>query len=425
MLSREDNELLTRIGPGTPMGEMLREYWVPACRAAKLESDGAPARIRLFGENFVAFRATDGRVGFFNEGCPHRCASLALAQNEGNGLRCIFHGWKFDVSGKCVDAPTEPADRRDVFAARVPVKHYAVKEAGGLIWVYLGKHQDAPPRFHDFEFTHLPASHVQPRRGVIHCNWLQGLEALLDSAHVTFLHASGLGSQTGKEFYKKESDYMLSTGAPVFEFIQQPYGFREAALRDQPNGLSYARIREVAFPFASFIPAPPNGYGLVCFSIPIDDEWTAQWYVGFNANTAIDPTPRPITGRDSGDPDFFNSDMGDLGNMWHQDREAMKKGHWTGILGRGNAYEDFIVQESMGPIVDRSQEFLGSCDVVIVRSRKILLDAIHQYMKDGTTSFKGPEIDFKRIRAISWAFPKGQDWRNIDPFNPPPVSEAA
>ncbi|HXE16048.1 MAG TPA: Rieske 2Fe-2S domain-containing protein [Stellaceae bacterium] len=424
MLNREDNELLTRIGPGTPMGSMLREYWVPACRSAKLEADGAPARIRLFGENFVAFRATDGRVGFFNEGCPHRCASLALARNEGNGLRCIFHGWKFDVSGKCVDTPTEPEDRRATFAERVPVKHYAVREAGGLVWVYLGKNQANPPRFHDFEFTRLPDSHVSPRRGVIHCNWLQGLEALLDSAHVTFLHASGLGSSTGKDFYKKESDYMLSTGAPVFEFIQKPYGFREGALRDQPDGNTYARIREVAFPFASFIPAPPGGFGLVCFSIPIDDEWTAQWYVGFDTTKPFDRQPRPITGKDSGDPDFFNSDMGDIANMWHQDRAAMKEGHWTGILGRGNAYEDFIVQESMGPIVDRSQEFLGTCDVVIVRSRKILLDAIHQYQKDGTLSFTGPEIDFSRIRAISFAYPKGDDWKKIDPFNPP-VQQAA
>ncbi len=284
MLNREDNELLTRIGPGTPMGGMLREYWVPACRSAKLEADGAPARIRLFGENFVAFRATDGRVGFFNEGCPHRCASLALARNEGNGLRCIFHGWKFDVSGKCVETPTEPEDRRGTFAARVPVKHWQVREAGGLVWVYLGKHQENPPRFPDYEFTRLPENQVAPRRGVIHCNWLQGLEALLDSAHVTFLHASGLGSRVGQDFYKQEAAYMLETGAPVFEFIPQPYGFREGALRDQPDGKTYARVREVAFPFASFIPAPPGGYSLVCFSIPIDDEWTAQWYVGFNVH---------------------------------------------------------------------------------------------------------------------------------------------
>jgi hypothetical protein len=210
----------------------------------------------------------------------------------------------------------------------------------------------------------------------------------------------------------------------VFEFIPQPYGFREGALRDQPDGKTYARIREVAFPFASFIPAAPGGAGLVCFSIPIDDEWTAQWYVAFDVNKPVDPTPRAILGKDSGDPDFFNSDMGGIENMWFQDRTAMAEGHFTGILGRGNAYEDFIVQESMGPIVDRSQEFLGTCDVVIVRSRKILLDAIRQYQTDGTLSFTGPGIDFNRIRALSFAYPKGGDWKRIDPFNPQ-VSQAA
>ena len=421
MLSRDENELLVRVGPGTPMGDMLREFWVPAVRSAKLEADGAPARVRLFGENFVAFRATDGRVGFLGEACPHRCASLALARNEKNGLRCIFHGWKVSVDGELVDAPTEPLARRAAFLASVPVRRHPVREAGGLVWVYLGKRAE-PPRFHDFEFTHLPAEHVAPRRGVIHCNWLQGLEALLDSAHVTFLHASGLASAPAVAYWGAESDYMLNNGAPVFELVPKPYGFREGALRDQENGLTYARIREVALPFFSFIPGPPGGQGLVVCSIPIDDEWTSQWYIAFDTKQPIDdqdPARVAVRGLDSGDPDYFNSDMGSLENMWHQDRGAMRQGHWTGILGRGNAYEDFIVQESMGPVVDRSIEHLGTCDAVIVRARRMLLAAVHDHQAKGTTPFADPEIDFSRIRAISLAYPKGQDWRAIDPFNPP------
>jgi phthalate 4,5-dioxygenase len=133
MLSKEDGGLLTRIGPGTPAGELLREYWIPACRAENLQLKGAPERVRLFGENFVAFREVDGHVGFLTEGCPHRCASLALARNEGDGLRCIFHGWKFSRDGVCLDTPTELADQRAAFAARVPVRHHPVHEAGGLI----------------------------------------------------------------------------------------------------------------------------------------------------------------------------------------------------------------------------------------------------------------------------------------------------
>ncbi len=424
MLKPEHNELLTRVGPDTPMGEYLREYWVPACRSAKLEVDGAPERIRLFGEDFVAFRATDGRVGFMQEACPHRCASLALARNEEGGLRCIFHGWKFSVDGKCVDAPTELRAGRDRFAASVPVRSHPARDAGGLLWVYLGKHKANPPRFPDFEFTSLPDDQVAARRGIIHCNWLQGLEALLDSAHVSFLHSSNIGSSAGRQVFKVESDYMLDNAAPNFELVAKPYGFREAALREQPNGRCYARIREVALPFFSFIPAAPGGPALACCSIPIDDEWTAQWYIAFNVHGPMPIDSTGIYGSDSGDPDFFNSDMGSRDNMWHQDREAMKRGHWSGIVGRGNAYEDFAVQESMGPIVDRSKQHLGRCDLVILRARTLLLRAIEAYKADGKISFAGEDVDFTKIRAISFAYPHGEDWKEIDAFNPPSLEVA-
>ncbi len=421
MLTQEQNELLTRIGPDTPMGDMLREYWVPACRAAKLEADGAPERVRLFGENFVAFRGTSGRVGFIAEGCPHRCASMALARNEGDGLRCIFHGWKVNVEGRCVDTPTEPEERRQVFAGNVPVRSHPVREAGGLIWVYLGKHKDSPPRFPDYEFTHLPDSHIQPSRGIIKTNWLQGLEALLDSAHVTYLHAANLSSVLGRQLFSTESDYMLNDGAPTFEFVEQPYGFREGALRDGGE-MCYARVREVALPFFSFIPSTPGGAAIVCCSIPIDDETTAQWYIAYNPHAPFDADRMRMFGSTSGDPDYFNSDMGDRSNNWNQDRQAMKEGHWSGIVGRGNAYEDFAVQESMGPIVDRSREFLGTCDHVIIRARSQLLRAVNRFQETGETSFNGPEVQFDRIRAISFAFPKDGDWKSIDAFNPPAMA---
>jgi len=422
MLTQEQNEVLTRIEPGAPMGELLREYWVPACRSAKVEAEGAPERVRLFGENFVAFRGTSGQVAFIAERCPHRCASMALARNEGDGLRCIFHGWKVSLEGKCVDTPTEPLERREDFATRVPVRSHPVHEAGGLIWVYLGRHKDNPPRFPDYEFTRLPESHVQPNRGIIRTNWLQGLEALLDSAHVGYLHAANLGSPVGRQIFKTESDYMLDNGAPRFEFIETPYGFREGALRDQSQGVVYARIREVALPFFSFIPSTPGGPAIVCCSIPIDDVTTAQWYIAYDPHQPMLANRMQTYGATSGDPDYFNSDMGSSENLWNQDRQAMKDGHWSGLVGRGNAYEDFMVQESMGPIVDRSQEFLGSCDHVIIRARSLLMRAVKNHQETGEVSFCGPEVDFGRIRAISFAYPEGSDWRQIDAFNPPAMA---
>ena len=415
MMNPGDNELLTRIGPGTAMGAMLREYWVPACRSARLERDGAPERVRLFGENFVAFRATDGRVGFMQEACPHRCASLALARNEDNGLRCIFHGWKFSVDGQCVDAPTEPAAQRERFAQSVPVRTHPTHEAGGLVWVYMGARSN-PPRFPDYEFTTLPDDHVQPYRGIIRTNWLQGLEALLDSAHVTFLHSANLKSGIGRNYFKNESDYMLNDGAPVFEFDERPYGFREGAIHTEPDNRRYARVREVSLPFFSFIPSAPKGPRIVCCSIPIDDVTTAQWYIAYDTDAPMGPNLLGAFGTWSENPDHFNADMGDSSNLWHQDRQAMADGHWSGIIDRGNAYEDFAVQESMGPIVDRSKEYLGTCDRVIYRARRLLLDAVKKHRETGELSFTGEDVDFASIRAVSFAFPSEADWREVDPL---------
>ncbi len=421
MMNAADNALMTRVEPGSAMGAMLREYWVPACRSARLIADGAPEKVRLFGENFVAFRVSDGRVGFMQEACPHRCASLALARNEDGGLRCIFHGWKFSVEGECVDAPTEPAAQRARFAASVPVKSHPVHEAGGLVWVYMGA-AATPPRFPEFEFTALPEGHVQPYRGVIRTNWLQGLEALLDSAHVTFLHSANLASERGRNYFKAESDFMLADGAPVFEFDARPYGFREGALREEPGNRRYARVREVALPFFSFIPSAPKGPRIVCCSIPIDDVTTAQWYIAYDTDEPLRPDLFGAFGMWSGDPDHFNADMGGPENLWHQDREAMAGGHWSGITGRGNAYEDFAVQESMGPIVDRAQEYLGTCDRVIYRARQLLLDAVKRHRDTGELSFVGEDIDYAAIRAVSYAYPSDTDWREVDPYQ---LDEAA
>ena len=302
------------------------------------------------------------------------------------------------------------------------MRTHPVHEAGGLVWVYMGKHKENPPRFPDYEFTHLPDDHVLPTRGIIKTNWLQGLEALLDSAHVGFLHNSNLGSARGRELFKAESDYMLNDGAPQFEFLETPYGFREGALRETGKDLWYARIREVSLPFFSFIPSTPGGSAIVCCSIPIDDVTTAQWYIAYNPHEPIPRDRFRMYGNTSGDADYFNSDMGDVTNLWQQDRQAMKEGHWSGIVGRGNAYEDFAVQESMGPIVDRSKEFLASCDHVIIRARSQLMRAVTRFQETGETSFNGQDVKFDRIRAISFAYPKTQDWREIDAFNPPAMA---
>ncbi|HUZ73038.1 MAG TPA: Rieske 2Fe-2S domain-containing protein [Stellaceae bacterium] len=419
MLTAAENEHLTRVGSGTPMGEMLREFWTPAVRSASLEADGAPRRVRLLGQNFVAFRATDGRVGIFDEACPHRCASLALARNEENGLRCIFHGWKIDVSGRVVDVPSEPPERRAEFAARVPVAHYPVREAGGLVWVYLGRRR-TPPRFFDFEFHKSPAEAIV-RCAIVHGNWLQGFEGQLDSAHLGMLHSSSIGPGQARRGDTALSRFSRENTSPRFEFLETPYGFREAALRELSDGTVYARIREVVFPYYSFIPGEHGEPRLVVVVVPIDDEWSAHWYYYMNP---FGPVPeayrRQMLWGASDNSDDYAEDRGSVANLWHQDRNAMKAGHWSGIQ-RNFTYEDFIIEESMGPINDRTREYLGTSDAVIVRARRMLLDALRRHANGALPFGLDGDVDYGRIRALAVRFPRGTNWLEIDPFDPPTV----
>ena len=411
MLSNQDNERLTRVGPGTPMGEMLRELWTPALRSATLVAGGAPKPFRLLGEDLVAFRGSDGRVGILQKACPHRRTSLALARNEGDGLRCIFHGWKYDRSGKVVDCPTEPAQTRESFAERVPIVHYPAEEGGGLVWIYMGRR--TPPNFYNFEANFPPAEFLI-RRATVHGNWLQGFEGQLDSAHLNFLHSTSVPRRPNTT-----GTLVTHDSSPSFEFIEKPYGFREAALRDLPDGMIYARIREVVLPYYSFIPGNHGDPRLVVIVVPIDDEWSAHWYYYLNP---FGPVPEyykesAYAGTHPDDDDFAR-DRGNEANTWNQDIDAMKKGHFSGIM-KNFVYEDFIVEESMGPIMDRSKEFLGTSDVVIVRARRMLLKALDEH-EGGKLPFGiDQDIDYRAVRALAIRFPQGTNWMEIDVKHPP------
>jgi phenylpropionate dioxygenase-like ring-hydroxylating dioxygenase large terminal subunit len=412
-LTREQNELLTRVGPGTAMGEMLREYWMPAVHSAALERDGAPKRVRLMGENFVAFRASDGSVGLVDEACPHRGASLALGRNEQGGLRCIFHGWKIDPSGQVVETPCEPADRRAAFAAAQQVRAFPTHEVGGVVWVYLGK-EATPPRFPEFEFTKLPASHVDIRRGLVHYNWLQGLEAHIDSSHVGVLHSGFIGRGVGDAQLRDLNLTMVDT-APEFEMDVTSYGLREGALRSVGEGRTYARIRQIVLPFFTFIPGAKGDPCSGRATVPVDDEWDAEWYIVYDPDQPVTPERLANLYRGaSQDPEDFAANLGTADNFWHQDRDAMKAGHWSGLT-RNIPFEDFIIQSSMGPLVDRSKEQLGAADAIIVRTRRLLLDAVEEYRLSGTIPWRSDEIDFAAIRALAVTFPKEQDWRQFAP----------
>lgn len=362
-IPKAENELLTLVEHRAPMGEFLRSnYWFPATLSAKLTADGMPVRVRLLGENFVAFRATDGRVGFFNEACPHRRASLALGRNEDNGLRCIFHGWKYGVDGTVLEVPTEPHNQTD-FCKKVPLRHYPVREAGGMVWAWIGR--GAPLRFPDFEFNTLPPDRVYAVEQHVACNWVQDLEGGLDSAHVSWLH---------REVLKTIGiPLALDDGAPVYEFTDTNYGYRYAAIRKTLAGENYIRINEFVMPWFQLIcPEKDDGQRLTIISVPTDDTHCVHRMIRYNPFAPIVPDyiyPAP---------DAANfPPLPPEGENWGQDRAAMARGHWSGFHHVNT--EDFAVTLSMGPITDRTEEYLNAGDRGVIRARKQLLDTVKAF----------------------------------------------
>lgn len=361
-LSREENELLTRVANGAPMGRFLREnYWFPAVLSGSVTGGGAPVRVQLLGDRFVALRTHDGRVGFFNEACPHRRTSLALARNEDNALRCIYHGWKFGVEGKVLETPTQPHDR-DGFCRKVPLRHYPAREAAGLIWVFLGK---TAPRFPDFDFMRASGAHVATTRKIVRFNWVQSLDGLADSAHIGILHQDFIKKVPGNDAVAAAA----ADPAPTYEFLDRPAGMRYAAIRRLGEHQRYLRISEFVAPWYSFI-AYEQGY--VHLSVPVDDETTAFYLIQYNLTAPVKVEATPLD-----DPNDWPPYPG-LGpdNTWGQDRAAMERGAFSGFAIHA---ADIAVAESQGGISDRSQEFLSDSDRALIRMRRMLIDAVNEF----------------------------------------------
>jgi phthalate 4,5-dioxygenase oxygenase subunit len=406
-LTKEDNELLTRVENGAPMGEMIRQhYWLPAVPSSKLQADGAPVRVRLLGNNFVAFRATDGSVGVLDEQCAHRRASLALARNEDNGLRCIYHGWKFNVKGEVVDAPNHTGNQEQ-FCRHVRVNRYTTVDRGGIVWVWLGKGEKAPP-FPDLPFMDLPETHRSVTSVEVPTNWVQAVEASMDSSHVGVLHESTTQITAGGG---NERMLMAKALAPKLEFEDRPYGYRYAALRTLPDDKVYARVNNFVMPWYGIIcPPDANGPTTVFFSTPVDDVTHRGWFVQFNTRRPLGMTIM------SASPDVWNFPPlppGAARDNWGQNRDLMKRGHKTGFpqhLGT----EDFAMFISQGTIYDRTQEQLCSADGAVMRVRQLLLRAAREFIEGKTpTQADNPELDYRAIRSVGGVIPPGTDWRSL------------
>ncbi|HZR98988.1 MAG TPA: Rieske 2Fe-2S domain-containing protein [Chloroflexota bacterium] len=366
MLSREENALLTRTGPGTPMGQLMRRYWLPAFLAEELNGpDGPPIRVRLLGEELVAFQDSEGRIGLLGEHCPHRGTSLFFGRNEQCGLRCTYHGWKFDVQGNVLDMPAEPPEAD--FKRKVRHVAYPCHEAAGLVFAYLGP-PGTQPLFPRYEWTDSPTGHTFVVKSLIDNNYLQSLEGEVDSAHTAYLHrtfgAPGLTQQDG---------------APTYETESTDYGVRLLARRRGPSGQTYLRVTNFVMPFYAFLPgtgrlsSDVGGYD-VHFYVPLDDErcWRYdlwfRWHRPVYANEVLRKTR------------FIDNDYRRIHNRhndYHIDRAAQREVNYTGIADIVS--QDACATETMGPIYDRSQEHLGASDKGVIAVRRYLLDAVRAF----------------------------------------------
>ena len=414
MMTHEENELLCRVEGDAPMGRLMRRHWVPVCLLEEVgEPDGTPVHARVFGEDLVVFRDTDGAVGVLDEYCPHRRASLVLGRNENGGLRCLYHGWKMDVKGNVLEMVSEPAASGLVDK----VKHtaYPVQEWGGYVWSYLGPADSCPP-FVPPPWAPDANARVSIAKVVLPCNWAQILEGAIDSAHSSSLHSSDMvparvdgAKATASNWLRPSTDK-----APRMQVEQGGYGFRYAAIRRPITNAAqtdYVRTTVFVAPWTVLIP-PNNLYNVANVNVPIDDTHTAFYFMawGHPEQTPDTATWRRFLGQELGkDLDDQYRPLRNRDNRFWQDREAMKAGNFTGITGFPN--QDVAMWVTMGPIADRTRERLGASDQAIVEFRRQMVAAARAVQAGGEAIGTGAMRIPAEICAFQAIVPKSTDWR--------------
>jgi len=417
MLTREENELLCRVQGDAPMGQLMRRHWTPVCLIEEVpDPDGTPVQARVFGEDLVVFRDTEGRVGVMDEYCPHRRASLVFGRNEDGGLRCLYHGWKMDVHGQVLEMVSEPA--ASGMAQKVKHLAYPVQEWGGFVWAYMGP-AGTQPAFVPPAWAPTADTCVTIAKVMLPCNWAQILEGAIDSAHSSSLHSSDMvparvdsAKATGTNWLRPSTDK-----APRMQVERASYGFRYAAIRRPiSNAASTDYVRTTVFVAPSTALIPPNNlYNVANINVPADDTTTAFYFIAWGhpdqtPDTAswrkflcqevgvdLDPKYRPLRNRD---------------NHFWQDRGAMKAGNFTGITGFPN--QDVAMWLTMGPIADRTHDRLGASDLAIVEFRKQMVEAVRAFQA-GAPAIGTADAGIPRsVCAFQAIVPKSTDWRVFD-----------
>ena len=419
MLSREDNETLVRVGPGTPMGRLMRLHWIPFLRSSDVQRDGQPHRVRLLGEDLVAFRDSSGRVGLVDHACPHRGAPMVFGRNEDDGLRCVYHGWKFGTDGRCQDMPAEPAN--SPMCARMKITAYPVQERNGMLWAYMGT--DPAPPLPQLEWNLVPEEQVAISIRVQECNWLQALEGEIDSAHAAILH--GRVDQDGAIAQWKQAQDL----APTFECVPHEAGISIGSRRKLDAERQYIRVNQFLMPFYTLVPPFSQFPELSGHAwVPIDDEHTLCIMFSYHPTQPFYEKTRALfksghRGRETGhasEGSFETRPVTDpFPKYWskynrgnaYQFSAALQDTYNSGLPGLW--VQDAAAQSGVAPIYDRSKEHLGTSDTGIARTRRMLLDTVSRLVKDGQRPASADKPQSLMWRAVSLTIPAGGNWSEL------------
>jgi phthalate 4,5-dioxygenase len=409
MLSKEDNELLCRVGPGTPMGDLMRQYWLPAMLSSELPSpDCDLVRAMLLGEQLIAFRDSNGKVGLLANNCPHRGASLFFGRNEESGLRCVYHGWKFSADGTCVDMPNEPAESD--FRTKVKAVAYPCQERGGIVWTYMGTRAD-PPELPELEPNMLPDGEWTISIYQRDCNWMQALEGDIDTGHTVFLHTGSLSEDDAPD--GSWAKFALADRAPRYEVVTTDAGVMYTGYRPAGTDSIYYRIAQFLFPFYAMVPTGVLGLDIrVRAWIPMDDHHTLALTMAkpvAGATTSWSPlNMTEAVPNSTGWLDRFRC-VANSSNDYQIDRAAQRtNASYTGIP---SIYlQDQAVTESMGPIYKRWEEHLGTSDAMVIRTRRRLIDAAKGLREQGIIPPGADDPAVYAVRSGGVVLPKGVNW---------------
>lgn len=422
MITAEENQQLCRVGRGTLMGEFFRQFWVPVCLSSELKADGDPVRLMILGEKLIAFRDSEGRVGVLDHRCPHRCASLFFGRNELGGIRCAYHGWKFDVTGKCLDQPN--LEDKNKYPAGTPAIAYRTAESGGMVFAYFGERQDNPPGLPELEAIMGDADDRNIALTHRDCNYMQALEGDIDTSHLGFLHVGGVDGD--KLDLSDPEVFTVKNKAPKINVTVTNFGTMYSAQRDAYEGQEHQRYACYIYPFWVTY---PGGGGLEKSRtanawVPIDDTSTMIFNIDLNRasgggkkglkykdGTPVGGLARPLEYLPT-TTDWKGRwrPVKDASNDYGIDREWQRSGDsYTGIVGV--PLQDQAIQESMGHIVDREMEHLAASDRMVILTRRIMLDAAldwrdHKKLPDFVDH---PEYA-RNARGGDIVVPKGTDW---------------